>query len=66
MVVKKDTVRYPWKRWLSRRKITLQRSKDYNCQPHAMAQQCRNAAAKAGIKLSIHINDNTLTLVRKD
>jgi hypothetical protein len=57
--------RYPWKRWLNRRTaLTLVRGRDYRCQPHSMAQQCRNAAAQIGATLSIHIDGGTLTIQR--
>jgi hypothetical protein len=62
----KKQVRYPWQRWLSRRnKLVLVRGRDYRCQPHSMAQQCRNAALELGVRLSIHIDGGTLTITNR-
>ena len=57
---------YPWVKWLARKKLTLVRGKDYQCQPHSMGQQFRNEALKAQLVFSIHIDGGTLTIVRKD
>jgi hypothetical protein len=63
---KKETVRYPWKRWLAKRgKSKFIRGRDYGCEPYCMAQQFRNAAQKLGISLSIHITGKTLTVVNR-
>jgi hypothetical protein len=62
----KEKIRYPWHRWLSRQnRLTLVHGKDFGCQPHSMAQQCRNAALQLGVQLSIRINGDTLTIINK-
>jgi hypothetical protein len=64
--MRKKPIRYPWQRWLSRSNcLTLVKGRDYRCQPHSMAQQCRNAAIKLGISLSIHIDGGTLRVVNQ-
>lgn len=62
---KPKPTRYPWRRWLTRRKLTLVQGRDYQCQPYVMAQQCRNAAARMDVLLSIHIEGDTLRIVNR-
>ncbi len=62
----KKLTRYPWERWLRRKtKLVLVYGTDYQCQPHSMAQQCRNAATRSGVRLSIHIDGDTITVVNR-
>jgi hypothetical protein len=42
--------------------LKLVRGKDYHCQPHSMAQQCRNAAGRRGVSISVSIEDGTITV----
>ena len=61
--------RYPWGRWLKRKRLVLVKGRDFDCQPHSMAQQVRNAAARANIpssKLSVFIDGEKVTVQRKD
>lgn len=54
-------VRYNWDKWFSRNSFTLTRGKDFECQPHGMAQQIRNAAAPRGLTVSIkHLDGGKL------
>lgn len=55
-----STVRYPWDDWLSKPAVQLERGIDYVCQPHAMAQQVRNAAAARGLRVTIRITEGIL------
>jgi hypothetical protein len=57
--------RYPWRRWFHSDGFVLTRYIDYNGMSHTMAQQCRNASAKWGVKVSINIaNDGNSISVR--
>jgi hypothetical protein len=57
-------IRYPWSKWLRRRSnLTVVRGVDYFCQPHSMAQQFRNAAARDGVSIGVFIEGGTLTVV---
>lgn len=53
----KKPVRYPWGKWLAGRRtpLVLHRGRDYRVLTHSFAQQCRNAAAKLGKRVSINI-----------
>lgn len=52
--------KYPWDRWLRRRRLVLTRGVQFHCEPHGMAQQVRNAAAKRNKRVSININGSTV------
>ncbi len=54
--------RYPWNRWLKRKRFRLVRGKDFACMPHSMAVQVRNAAAKQSIRVSVTIDENILSI----
>jgi len=56
---------YPWDKWLAKPKITLRRGEDFDCQPHSMAIQIRGAASRRNIEVSVLINDDIVTVVRK-
>lgn len=54
---------YPWDKWMNRKTpLKLVRGRDYHCQPHSMAQQCRNAAGRYGVSISVSIEDGTITV----
>jgi len=57
--------KYPWNRWLNRKqKLTLRRGVDYHCQPHSMAVMIRNAAAVRGVRVSVYLDEGTITVRR--
>lgn len=51
---------YNWKKWLKSKRFTLKKGKDFNCLPHSLAQQCRNAAYRYGYKVSINIYEDSI------
>ena len=61
---------YPWKEWLRAGVLVLHKGVDYTCQPHAMAQQVRNAVqrytwAKVRVEhVSIKGKQVTITLAK--
>jgi hypothetical protein len=56
-------IRYPWPKWLTPEKRSLlKKGRDYDCQPHSMAQQIRNAAAKRDVVVSIHIDGEVISI----
>ena len=70
--------KYPWAKWipsaltdgpLRTKTITLQRGRDFECQPHGMAQMIRNRISRRGYSLvaTIDISERSLvvTLERK-
>lgn len=59
-----DVVRHPWDYWLKRRVITLSKGVHFDCQPHSMAQQVRNAAFARGISVSVGILGDEVTVTR--
>lgn len=46
---------YPWDKWFKKKRFKLKKGKDFNCAPHSMSVQVRNAAKKRGKKVSIYI-----------
>lgn len=55
-------VRYPWKKWLQRKRaLTLRQGKDFDCLPHSFAQQMRNAGYRYGYRVSITVSDRAVT-----
>lgn len=62
MPKKSKQVRYPWDRWLSKRRTTLRRGRDFQCQLHSMGVQMRNAALLRGIPVSVHLKDDVLVV----
>lgn len=59
---KRSGALYPWDKWFSRARFVLRRGKDYNCLPHGMVQQIRNAAAARGVAVSVSVDEGTLTV----
>jgi len=47
--------KYPWEQWFARKRLRLVKGQQYDCQPHSMAQQVRNAAYDYGVRVSIQI-----------
>lgn len=56
--VGKTEVRYPWRQWFNRRRLTLQRYKHFDVEPYVIAQQFRNRAYRMGRRLSIQIRED--------
>jgi len=65
--------KYPWQRWIPSsliegstrtRTLTLQRGRDFSCQPHGMAQMIRNRISRLGypIHLSVEVRESGLTI----
>ena len=48
-------VLYPWLEWLKRGDLILTQGKDFNCLPHSMSQQLRNAAFRHNYRVSIDV-----------
>ncbi len=59
-------VRYPWDEWFERGSITLIRGYDYFGPSYGFAGTARNAAAKRGIKLSVEIEESSVTITVKE
>lgn len=58
--------RYPWEKWFKkRRKFTLVKGKDFNCQPHGMAQQIRSRCRRQTPPLSANISVENGDLIIK-
>jgi hypothetical protein len=57
--------RYPWDQWFRRRKFILRRGVDYLCQPYTMMILIRMKAAQRGMKVSVNIREDELTVTRK-
>ena len=56
-------LRYPYDKWFSRnRRYRLRRGTDFYCQPHSMSVLLREAAAKRGVRVSVFIDGNLLTV----
>lgn len=59
---------YPWSKWFKLkvgspvRQKTLIRGVHFDCMPHSMAQQVRNAAYKRGRRVSIQIEEDCLKI----
>ena len=50
-------MKYPWEKWLSKKRFTLKKGKHFKCSLTAMAQQVRNNAADRELKVSVSTND---------
>lgn len=54
-------VRYPWDKWLRRKKpFRLTQGEDYQGLSHSMQQQVRNAAYRFGYRVSIQTKQDHL------
>lgn len=61
MKKKKKLPRYPWDKWFKKNKLVLVRGKHYECQPHSMGVQVRDAATKRDLEVSVEIDEGTIT-----
>lgn len=52
--------KYPWDVWFGRRSFTLERGSHFDCLPHGMAQQVRNAAAARRKRVSVTIKQDVI------
>jgi len=57
-----NPVRHPWDKWFKSEGFTLLRGKQYQCMPHSMAQQIRNAAHRKQHRVSIKIAGDKLVV----
>lgn len=53
---------YPWDTWFPLRRFILVRGVHYRCQPHGMYRNIVQAAQKRGLKVSIHVDGDTLNV----
>lgn len=58
--VKTELKLHPFDNWFKKSRFKLVKGKHYNCMPHSMSQQIRNAAAKRGLTVSVHIQGEIL------
>ena len=55
---------YPWEKWFERatkRRVSLNRGREFECLPHSMAQQLRNAAYRHRYKVSVDIHEDSIS-----
>lgn len=52
--------RYPWDKWMKRKKLTLVKGIDYQCQTHGMIQQLRTKATKLGLFVSVSVKEDCI------
>ena len=60
--------RYPWDAWfetLARRKLVLCRGADYFCQPYTMMIVVRLKAKQRGLRVSVYIREERLTIIKR-
>ena len=53
---------HPWAKWFKSRWVTLQRGKDFNCEPHSLAMQARRKAGQLEIKVTTEVRGNTVRI----
>jgi hypothetical protein len=60
--------RYQWNIWFKQNRFTLKRGVHYDATQSAMAQMIRNAAVRAGVKVSVVEGESwfTVVLVNRD
>lgn len=58
-------VRYPWDKWLKRKRFTLRRGEDFNCMTHCMSLLLRNAAHRRGIQVQVFTVGEDLEVTQK-
>jgi hypothetical protein len=59
---RKHGVRYPWREWFNAGSVTIKQGKDFEAEPHGMAQTARQAAARLGYTISVAIHGSSLTI----
>jgi len=57
--------RYPWEKWLKRRKITLKQGTDFSCQPHSLSVMIRTRAKQFDVEVSVSIDGKFVTIERR-
>ena len=57
-----ESIRYPWDKWFSRKKFRLVRPTHFSCKVHCMAQLIRTKAASRGLRVSIRIGEDSVTV----
>lgn len=55
-----NVVRYPWDKWLAKSRLRLVRGRHFQCMPHSMSVQVRNAAANRRLRVSVQIQEDIL------
>ena len=53
---------YKWDEWFANPRFKLERGKHFTAQCHGMAIMVRQAAKKRGIRVSVRISEETLTV----
>jgi len=56
--------KYPWDKWFSRNRFTLEKGKHFDCHLHSMIVQVRRAAVKRRIKVKVEVRDESKLSVR--
>lgn len=54
--------KYTWDKWFARKKFRLVRGKHFDCMPHSMGVQVRMAASNRGLRVSVQIDEERLTV----
>jgi hypothetical protein len=55
-------VRHEWSKWFSQKKFILKRGEDFTCEPYVMGNQVRNNATMNGLKVSVKIGKESVTV----
>jgi hypothetical protein len=59
---RKHGVRYPWDEWFDKGSMTLVRGTHFTGAPHGMARTAQQAAARAGLTISVRVDADKLTI----
>lgn len=62
MPVKIKHPEYPWSKWFSKKRFTLVKGRDFDCQTYSMALQLRRKAAKLGVRVSLSVTEDTINV----
>lgn len=59
------TAKYPWREWFGSKgaKVTLHKSKHFNCEPYSFMIQARSIASQLRISLKISITGNKVIIL---
>lgn len=57
---------YQWDDWFSHQRFRLERGKHFSAQPHGMSIMIRQAAKKRGLRVSVHISEETIVVEVKE
>jgi len=54
--------KYPWSRWLrgKRKRKTLKKGVDFDCEPYVMAQQIRNHCNRHSMTCSVSVEESSV------